>query len=152
MTRNLHESPLGSESENPNRSKCGKSPNRSAWCGDIVVLGIGAILGTLLAIPFLARKNGLGFIGPLVGAILGALWSRARSRRQSIRATVPVRGWGRPVGVGLSFLILSPIIAGACCYYVLGEPTGTAYFSAVVSLGLFVGVVGFIGSMFLSDE
>ena len=39
----------------------------------IISVGIGAIAGTILGLPFLAMKNAIGLLGPVVGVVAGGL-------------------------------------------------------------------------------
>jgi hypothetical protein len=137
----------------------------------VVGVGIGALLGAFLGIPFLEKKNAVGFLGPLLGAIIGGLVHRLIVREKPVdsgeptepktpappgnsvdnKTTVCEQSVGPSWGAAIAFLILGPVIAGCICYFLLGEPLGTDYSIGVLTLGIFVGIVGFIACLFVES-
>ena len=55
----------------------------------IISVGIGAIAGTILGLPFLAMKNAIGLLGPVVGVVAGGLLHRICTSRIADNSTNP---------------------------------------------------------------
>lgn len=140
-----------------------KSARRSNLAG-IFAVGVGAIGGTILGIPFLAVKNPVGLLGPIVGAAVGGFLYRLSSADAAkmktasgaegsteTDPTVNTRKQGGPaIGAGLAFLVLGPVLAALLCWLMQTRNAAHPAFSAVMLFGIVAGVAGFTGSILLT--
>ena len=139
---------------------------RSAKRGDlagILAVGVGAIGGTILGIPFLASKNPVGLLGPILGAAVGGFLHRcsrtdtpktttnsgAATNTEADTADNTCNEGGPAIGTGVAFLVLGPVVAGLF-YWLIQSGNDGPTFIAFMLFGIIAGVAGFTGSMFLT--
>lgn len=140
-----------------------RSARRGNLAG-ILAVGVGAIGGTILGIHFLASKNPIGLLGPILGAAVGGFLHR-HSRTRTAKTmgnseaatntqadtTENTRPEGGPaIGAGVAFLVLGPVMAGLLYWLMQSGNEGHPPFIAIMLFGITAGVAGFTGSMFLT--
>jgi hypothetical protein len=131
--------------------------------GGIFAVGAGAIGGAIIGIFFLAMKNPIGLVGPIVGAAVGGYVYRRASGDNAKSETVSEHGHdaetntsissrqrrGHAIGLAVAFLVLGPAGAATFCWIMQGRDVGEPPFGAVMLFGIVAGLAGFSGSLFL---
>ena len=121
----------------------------------IIAVGVGAIMGAIIGLPFLVMKNSAGLLGPILGAICGGLAHRLSAPKIPVTLDNPKdpkdterrSSHTPPILIGMAFLILGPIIAGAFGYFLFDDPFDTP----LMFLGFVVGCTGCVGSLFICE-
>lgn len=106
----------------------------------LLLLGVGAATGALVALPLLMKRAAWAFALPIIGAALGAFAARV--------AFGPTRGTRKFALCGL-FLVCGPIIGlsiGFLGHILVGEPLIPGSLGPFLMIGAIVGVTGAIGT------
>ena len=114
----------------------------------LLCVGGGAVLGTLSVLPSLADKTAWPLLGPPMGAILSALVARFTSRCSPPASAEPSAEAGRESSwLPVAFLMLGPLVGGAIGYAIGYTIEDMDIFFPILSLGVFVGLIGFVACL-----
>jgi hypothetical protein len=140
---NPYQPPLGGAEKDGARRAARKG---ALW--ELLLMGSGATIGTLIALPFLRTHFPWALGGPLIGSVVGGVATRLHGMLSGA-GTEGVRLNFRLCAI---FLICGPALtltAGAIILQLAGEPVSIGSLTPFVGLGAILGMVTSVGALFI---